>query len=68
VHDPRSRRFLLEIMGPDNILVGSNFGGWDWVNGFDFAKDMTSDPAVLHKLCAGNAIEVFKLSGMGREV
>jgi aminocarboxymuconate-semialdehyde decarboxylase len=68
VHDPRGRRFLLEIMGPDNILVGSNFGGWDWVNGFDFAQDMTTDPAVLHKLCAGNAIEVFKLSGMGREV
>lgn len=68
VHDPRARRYLLEIMGPDNVIVGSNFGGWDWVNGFDFAQDMTNDPKVLHKLCAGNAVKLFKLEDMGREM
>lgn len=68
VHDARARKLLLEVMGPDNVFVGSNYGGWDWINGFDYAADMTSDPEVLYKLCAGNAIKLFKLDGMGVEL
>ena len=68
IHDRRARRFLIEIMGVDNVFVGSNYGGWDWVNGFDYAADMVDTAEDLHKLCAGNAAALFKLDGMGREV
>jgi hypothetical protein len=30
------------------------------------AADMVETEADRHKLCAGNAIEIFKLAGMGR--
>lgn len=68
VHDVQARRFLIEIMGSDNVFVGSNFGGWDYVNGFQFAADMVDDPLDLRKLCATNAIKLFDLAGMGREI
>jgi aminocarboxymuconate-semialdehyde decarboxylase len=66
VHDARARKLLMQVMGPDHIFVGSNYGGWDWVDGFAYATDMADSPEALYKLCAGNAIDLFQLSGMGR--
>ncbi|HTW90012.1 MAG TPA: amidohydrolase family protein [Candidatus Binataceae bacterium] len=66
VHDVRARRFLLEICGPDHIVVGSNYAGWDWVDGFEYAREMVDNEVDLAKIWAGNAVALFKLTGMGR--
>jgi aminocarboxymuconate-semialdehyde decarboxylase len=66
VHEPEARRFMRKICSADNILVGSNFGGWDWVDGFEFARTMVDDEPDLKKIWAGNATRLFKLDGMGR--
>lgn len=68
VHERLGRQLLLDVMGVDHVFVGSNYGGWDWVDGFAFAEDMTQDPAERYRLCAGNAIKLFKLEGMGRDI
>ena len=68
IHDARARRYLYEIVGADNLIVGSNWAGWDWVDGFAFAEDMTDDPDELARIMGGNAREIFDLQGFGREV
>ena len=62
VHDKRARQLLMRTMGADNVFVGSNFGGWDYVNGFDFVDDMVETEEDRFKLSAGNAIALFELS------
>jgi aminocarboxymuconate-semialdehyde decarboxylase len=29
VHDPRGLRLLIDVMGEDNVVLGSNYPGWD---------------------------------------
>ena len=29
VHDPRALRLLIDVMGEDNVVLGSNYPGWD---------------------------------------
>jgi aminocarboxymuconate-semialdehyde decarboxylase len=29
VHDPRSLRLLIDVIGEDNVVLGSNYPGWD---------------------------------------
>jgi aminocarboxymuconate-semialdehyde decarboxylase len=61
VHDQRGRRMLYDFAGPDQILVGSNFGGWDAMNGFALLDEMEL-PAVEHgKIAGGNAAALFGL-------
>ena len=67
VHDARARRYLYEIVGADNLVVGSNWAGWDWVDGFSFAEEMSGDHDDLAKIWGGNARRIFKLDGFGRE-
>jgi aminocarboxymuconate-semialdehyde decarboxylase len=67
VHDARARKYLCDIVGPDNLIVGSNWAGWDWVDGFAYAQDMTDDDDALRKIWSGNATRLFKLEGFGRE-
>jgi aminocarboxymuconate-semialdehyde decarboxylase len=66
VHDVRARRYLVNIWGADNIVVGSNFDGWDQNDGLAYARDMVDDDNDLRKICAGNAVKLFKLEGFGR--
>jgi aminocarboxymuconate-semialdehyde decarboxylase len=68
IHDPRAQRYLFDIVGPDNLVVGSNWAGWDWVDGFGYAAQMSDDPAAVEKIWGGNAKRLFKLDGFGREV
>lgn len=66
VHDPRAQRYVYEIVGPDNLLVGSNWAGWDWVDGFKYAQQMTDNAESVAKIWGGNASRLFKLDGFGR--
>jgi aminocarboxymuconate-semialdehyde decarboxylase len=29
VHDPRGLQLLIDVMGEDNVVMGSNYPGWD---------------------------------------
>jgi aminocarboxymuconate-semialdehyde decarboxylase len=69
VHDPRARRYLVEIWGVDNIYAGSNFDGWDQNDAFGFAETMVDTPEDKFKIMAGNAIKLFHLDDkFGRTV
>lgn len=61
VHDFGARRFLVDFMGVDNLVVGSNYGGWDAVDGFELLAELELDPAATARIAAGNAIELFDL-------
>ena len=61
VHDLRSRRHLVEFMGVDNVVVGSNLPGWDAVDGFKFTEELGLDRADEAKIMGGNATKLFKL-------
>src|SRR5262249_1805831 len=34
VHDVKARRYLVEFMGADNLVIGSNYAGMDSAEGF----------------------------------
>ena len=47
VHDPRGMKLLIDVMGPDNVVLGTNWSGWDdaplWelIRGLDGISDET---------------------------
>ena len=47
VHDPRGMKLLIDVMGPDNVVLGTNWSGWDdaplWelIRGLDGISDQT---------------------------
>lgn len=61
VHDVAARRFLVEFMGPDHLVVGSNYGGWDQVNGFSFLDELHLGAEDAAKIAGSNAVELFAL-------
>lgn len=61
VHDIRARRYLLEFMTADNLMVGSNYLGWDAVDGFALVDELDLDEADHRKIVGENAIRIFKL-------
>lgn len=61
VHDLRARKFLVDIMGADNLIVGSNYGGWDKVNAFDFLDELALDEGEHARISGDNAAMLFKL-------
>jgi aminocarboxymuconate-semialdehyde decarboxylase len=61
VHELRSRQFLVDYVGADNVVVGSNFPGWDGVNGFEFAEELDISRADKDKIMGGNAKRIFRL-------
>lgn len=61
VHDLKAREFLVDFMGVDNLLVGSNYMGWDAVNSFEFAEQLNLSEEDKAKITGGTAIKLFKL-------
>jgi aminocarboxymuconate-semialdehyde decarboxylase len=62
VHDVRARRLLLDVAGPDQLLVGSNFGGWDAMNGFALLDELELDDKSKRKISGENAAKLFHLA------
>jgi aminocarboxymuconate-semialdehyde decarboxylase len=61
VHDLGARRFLLDFMGADNLVVGSNYLGWDAVDGFRLVDELNLDERDFRRIAGENAIRLFKL-------
>lgn len=61
VHDPRGRKFIVDIMGASNVIVGSNYGGWDAFDGFGAIEELNLPQADKDKIMGGNAARLFKI-------
>ncbi|HWI21558.1 MAG TPA: amidohydrolase family protein [Baekduia sp.] len=61
VHDPKARQYLVDFAGPEGVLIGSNFGGWDGVNGVDYIRELGLPADQERKILCDNAAELFGL-------
>ncbi|MFZ4602693.1 MAG: amidohydrolase family protein [Caulobacterales bacterium] len=61
VHDPAARRFLVESWGADNLVVGSNYSGWNWVDEFQHLETMGLSAEDKAKISHKNAERLFNL-------
>lgn len=61
LHEKHARKFMIDVMGPRNVVVGSNYGGMDAGDGFKLLGEVPlSDDD--HLLIAGeNAVRAFGL-------
>jgi predicted TIM-barrel fold metal-dependent hydrolase len=62
VHRQDALAFLVETEGPDKVLLGSNFAGWDledkYMEKIEALQLSSSDKA---KILGGNAKRIFKI-------
>jgi len=61
IHELNARKYLVDWMGADNLVVGSNYGGMDAVDGFAYVGELGLDPASADKIYGHNARKLFKL-------
>jgi aminocarboxymuconate-semialdehyde decarboxylase len=64
VHDLNARRFLVDWMGVENIVVGDNFEGHDSADGFAFAEELGLPEDDAAKIMGANAVKLFKLDAL----
>jgi len=64
IHDPMARRFLVDWMGADNLVIGDNYGGMDSVDGFAFLDQLELDAESANKIMGVNAKTLFKLGDL----
>ncbi|MDQ1497578.1 MAG: aminocarboxymuconate-semialdehyde decarboxylase [Actinomycetota bacterium] len=61
LHDVRARRFLVEFMGADHLIIGDNYGGWDALNGFTLLDELDLSDEDRRKIEGENARRIFHL-------
>lgn len=61
VHDPKAREFLVDFAGPDQLVVGDNYSGWDHVDGFALLEELPIPEASKEKIRGENARRLFRL-------
>ncbi|MDR3472255.1 MAG: amidohydrolase family protein [Devosia sp.] len=61
IHELSARKYLVDWMGADNLVVGDNHGGMDSVDGFAYVDELGLDEASAVKIRGGNAVKLFKL-------
>ena len=61
IHELAARKYLVDWMGADNLVVGDNHGGMDSVDGFAFVDEMELDTVSADKIKGGNSRALFKL-------
>jgi aminocarboxymuconate-semialdehyde decarboxylase len=58
VHDPRALRLLVEVMGDDNVVLGTNYPGWDNAPIWDLLRaDPSLSAETKQKVLGANAAE-----------
>ena len=66
VHDVDARRLLLNLVGPSQLVVGSNFGGWDAANGVALLDELNLPSADRDLIAYGNSARLFQLEHLTR--
>jgi aminocarboxymuconate-semialdehyde decarboxylase len=61
VHDLKARRFLVDSIGVDNLVFGSNFGSPQDSCDFGFLDELGLDAPSYEKIAGGNAAAMFNL-------
>jgi aminocarboxymuconate-semialdehyde decarboxylase len=61
VHDVAARRFLVDSVGTDRLLVGDNYGGWDAADGFAMLDELELETADAEAISWRNAEALFDL-------
>jgi aminocarboxymuconate-semialdehyde decarboxylase len=61
IHDVRARKFLIDTVGVDQVLVGDNYMGWDAVDGFAMIDELNLAKADEEKIMGLNAARIFNL-------
>jgi aminocarboxymuconate-semialdehyde decarboxylase len=64
LHDLRARRFFYEWAGPDRLVIGDNFGGWDAADGFVMLDELQLPEHDQRKIEGDNAIRLFGLESV----
>lgn len=64
VHDAKARRFLVDSWGADNLVIGSNYSGWNWSDEFQHLETLGLSEADKAKISYRNAEKLFNLPGM----
>ena len=64
LHDSRARKFMVDVMGPRNVVVGSNYGGMDAGDGFKLLGEVPLTDEHRHLISGENAVTVFGLQDM----
>jgi aminocarboxymuconate-semialdehyde decarboxylase len=64
IHELDARKYLVDWMGADNLVVGDNYGGMDSVDGFASVDEMKLDPLPADKIKGLNAKTLFSLDGL----
>ena len=58
LHDPRALEFLVEVVGIDNVVLGSNYPGWDDLPIWEMVRTLPSlDDEAKGKILGRNAVE-----------
>jgi predicted TIM-barrel fold metal-dependent hydrolase len=58
VHNIAMRRAVVELVGVDHLLYGSNFGGYEGIGG-DLTEDLDLSEGDREKIRSGNAIPLL---------
>jgi aminocarboxymuconate-semialdehyde decarboxylase len=61
IHDRRARRLLVEVAGPDHVVVGDNYSGMDSADGFAMLEELGLPEADAVKIAGANAAQLFQL-------
>jgi aminocarboxymuconate-semialdehyde decarboxylase len=64
VHDPRGLKLLIDVMGEDNVVLGSNYPGWDNAPIWETIRSLPGvSDAAKDKILGLNSVErLFKTS------
>jgi aminocarboxymuconate-semialdehyde decarboxylase len=62
LHDARARQLLVDVMGPSQVLYGSNYAGMDSIDGIAFLEEMKLSDDDRLQIARENAIKLFKLT------
>lgn len=65
IHDRSAREFLVRRIGSNRIVVGSNWGGIDSMNGFDLLEELDLAEDDHERIAWRNAARLFKLPVKG---
>jgi aminocarboxymuconate-semialdehyde decarboxylase len=61
VHETSARRFLVDWMGADNVVVGDNYAGLDSADGFALLDELNLPPDQATAIAGGNAARIMRL-------